>query len=475
LVEKSAEEVPLGRASEKAGLSRGKGPTSSADSSTESLNLPFLTEPTQVRAVLGAATPRAAPPARVALVQRLQSVAGNLAVTALLSNAANVQRQGGAAATATPTSLDAQYVAAIAQGRWGQAATYLSGFDNTQIMARLRRLSNAQRVDLYEGAEAALGYPRRMPIIVGLRFLGVAVGHEAPSAEENVGGWEYGVRGAYDYRITPVSIEVRVKINFVPDAGVTPPVSTWFGYITSMWNHYTAVDQSNRSQKRRIHFTPIQGTGMHTVNVHAGDQRADAANLYVGDSRASSTIPHEFGHLVGLEDEYERTAGDYARVTGEALPAGDTSQAPAARTIATEMHEALFKEEHWYERHRTAVRRRKEAVNAVFSNHSLPKNYSNAITRQVATMYRVIYSGSLNGHIVDQIDADSGDSHFHDWREGVVGAFEYTNASIMGNVQLAAAGTPEHDHPVQPRHVRHFARLVQDFLGRGNWQPEADH
>ncbi len=305
-------------------------------------------------------------------------------------------------------------------------------------------------------------------------WLGAGAGHAAVGGGEEVGGWQYVVAGAFDYQITGDAINVTVKIAFVPDAGVTVPVSQWFGYVTSTWNHYTAVNQTDRTQKRRIEFKPVQAAGMHSVTVHAGGGRANAGEYYVGDSRAASTIPHEFGHLVGLEDEYERNAADYKRVTGEEPPAAATDTLTAAVT-AGEIRAAIMQPEHLLEFHTTAVERRMGALNRVLYANHFPSYYSTPETRAVAAAYKTAYGSELSADIVAQVDQDDEVSNFRDWREGVVGIFEYTNTSIMGNSDLAVAGTPEHEHPVQPRHVRRFAELVEGFLAHGAWKPEADH
>lgn len=305
-------------------------------------------------------------------------------------------------------------------------------------------------------------------------WLGAGAGHVAVGGDEEVGGWQYVVAGAFDYQITGDAINVTVKINFVPDAGVTVPVSQWFGYVTATWNHYTAVNQTDRTQKRRVEFKPVQAAGMHDVTVHAGGGRANAGEYYVGDTRAANTIPHEFGHLVGLEDEYERSAADYKRVTGEEPPAAATDTLTAAIT-AGEIRAAIMQPEHLFEFHTTAVERRMGALNRVLYANHFPTYYSTPETRAVAAAYKTVYGNELSADIVAQVDQDDEVSNFRDWREGVVGIFEYTNTSIMGNPDLAVAGTPEHDHPVQPRHVRHFAQLVEAFLGHGAWTPEADH
>jgi hypothetical protein len=304
-------------------------------------------------------------------------------------------------------------------------------------------------------------------------WLGAGVGTQTVTAGENVGQWNYSVRGKFSYRITNSAIEIRVGHNFVPDAGVTVPTDTWFGYVRSTWNHYSAVKSTDPLQKRAIEFIPYAGADGHRIAVHAGSARANAAEYYAADSRAPNTIPHEFGHNIGLEDEYERNHADYARVTGEATPGG-TGDETAAKAVATRIHTAIFDPEAVLEWHTTATARRRTLLQAIFTELRLPTYYSNGNTRQIAAQYKAEYTRELSADIATQIDRTSGQADFRDWREGVCGAFMYTNSSLMGNPDLATAGTPEHDHPVQPRHVRRFADIVQGFLG-GTWNPVADH
>jgi hypothetical protein len=313
-------------------------------------------------------------------------------------------------------------------------------------------------------------------------LLGTGIGHRDIRYTETVGGWQYGVHGIYDYRVVHDAIQVKVPINFAPDSGVSAPVDTWFGYIRSTWNHYSAVNRDNPTEKKAIDFQPTQSGGGQRVQVTAGDGRANAGRWYVGDSRAANTIPHEFGHLIGLEDEYELRHSDYVRVTGEEPQAGSGDRAGAQR-IATAMHDALYQGEHWYERHKTAVRRRMDAVTRVLTANTIPRYYSTPQSRQVAQEYQRAYSHELADDIVRQIDADPGDRGvFRDWREGVCGVFEYTNTSLMGNPDYQPSppdpsrATAGHEqHAVQPRHVRQFSTLVQDFVRHGTWNPVEDH
>ncbi len=57
----------------------------------------------------------------------------------------------------------------------------------------------------------------------------------------------------------------------------------------------------------------------------------------------------------------------------------------------------------------------------------------------------------------------------------ITNPFTYTNRSLMGNMQSLnnpqgrGTVTPEHDHPVEERHVRHFLRIVQANRS-GSWR-----
>jgi hypothetical protein len=318
-------------------------------------------------------------------------------------------------------------------------------------------------------------------------WLGAGAGHASFTLNENVHGSDFVAEVAYGYRITRDAITVKVGYTFTPDAGVTVPEGAWFGFIRSTWNHYTAVNQVDRTQKRRIEFQPGPGAD-HAVVVHAGEGRANAGEFYQNDAGAPNTIPHEFGHHVGLEDEYERSAADFRRVA-EQDPAAPASavEAPDAPAIATEIRGAIMLEEHRLETHGTAVERRMGALNRVMYRHpeliqTFPTNVGNAKSRAVAAAYQLAYGTELWADIANQIDRNPGESllntsvgNFDSWRETMIGGFQFTSTSIMGAPELAVAGTEEHTHPVQPRHVRHFAELVQGFLGHGSWVPEADH
>jgi hypothetical protein len=301
-----------------------------------------------------------------------------------------------------------------------------------------------------------------------------AAGIEVKSQkDEQVGGSVYTVEGRYTYSLTPNAIRISVGMNFKPDHGIAVPVDKWFGFIRDTWNHFSAVNQDNPAEKYAIEFVPISGPG-HDIQVsdHSedGHNRANAGHYYTQDSREAQSVPHEFGHLIGLEDEYERDAADYQRVTGEAPKAGSSADAARATTVATGIHDALFEKEKFFEWHRTAERRRMAGVEKVLKDNDIAANWQSgetALTREVSIQYAAKYGHEMSADFRQQINTDN--QEFNNWREQVLGTFQRTNKSIMGDMSA------DHDHAVEPRHVRAFAGYVQQILARGNWAPQRDH
>lgn len=127
----------------------------------------------------------------------------------------------------------------------------------------------------------------------------------------------------YEIRYTRTELRVVVRIRLT---GVTAPDAlrtTWITGIQNRWNNQFHLENSRRLA---VVFDPIftSTNYQHSVEVHdvpaTGTPREDESNFYT--STTGDTVAHEFGHMVGLEDEYRLTAADFQRLSGTAPPAG---------------------------------------------------------------------------------------------------------------------------------------------------------
>jgi len=122
--------------------------------------------------------------------------------------------------------------------------------------------------------------------------------------------------GRVAYTQTWTHIDVRIQL--VPDAGVGAATLnavqvTWKTGIESSWNapiHTPAAAAEPWTCARsgevpcrvsvRVHW--VTANADHSVAVHAGSGGTDENDWYISDP--GSTAAHEFGHMLGLPDEY---------------------------------------------------------------------------------------------------------------------------------------------------------------------------
>lgn len=294
-----------------------------------------------------------------------------------------------------------------------------------------------------------------------LQGAGATIGRVERDWREVVGGvGNIGMVSRYTWemlpRDAPTRIEARVAINFNPDAGLTVPTAKWFGFINDTWNKFSIVNTQTGSVLD-IQFVPsaAAGGGDRTVNVHLGDgtDRANASHWYLSDPDEANTVPHEFGHLVGLRDEYQQSADDYETVTGEAAPVGALGPGQGNATpqaIASQIEQAS----------RTANPTRGADTLAVVQQHGLQQG---AFSQRVASSYETQFGRELVADMVARIPANQ--------QFFIVDPFTYSSASIMGDNRVAPVNAA-HQHGVQPRHVSEFAEYVRDW-GKASNMPDA--
>ncbi len=138
------------------------------------------------------------------------------------------------------------------------------------------------------------------------------------------------------------STEIRIPIRFNIDVSNLPSdykfksstLEDWIRVIDEHWNNRFVFKSG--SKRLRLVFANYMAIGLsspdRTILLEDGIGRSSVGlrggsmKLYLkgtdGDGLDDETVAHEFGHVIGNPDEYNLTAADYTRLTGEA-PSGN--------------------------------------------------------------------------------------------------------------------------------------------------------
>jgi peptidoglycan hydrolase-like protein with peptidoglycan-binding domain len=144
-----------------------------------------------------------------------------------------------------------------------------------------------------------------------------SVGRVERKWNETLNGINYGMTSKYSYKIDDKKIIVSVGINFVADSAHPPKdlaavVAKWKTRILGRWNLFKAVKDGGGGS-RDIEFN-IVATGGNTVTVIDANVGSDAGHWSVPDNEHDNGPAHEFGHMIGLADEYKQTLAEYQRL-----------------------------------------------------------------------------------------------------------------------------------------------------------------
>ncbi len=315
------------------------------------------------------------------------------------------------------------------------------------------------------------------------------VGTESRTWQETVGGHTYGLTSVFSWTLTPTAITVTVGFNFVPPTALAPmppaPLGTWMSFIKSTWNQFKAVDTADPKKSVDIVFNPIQSTdpSARTVKVMPGKGRSDAGQFFVVDPDIAGTVSHEFGHMIGLQDEYQQTAADFRASTGYEAPVGQTT-GPTSNLTPAQVAQRL---------QNAIVGRAAPSVTPSPASQVIAGMGQGAFAQRVIAAYRALPSVAVGavahvpavapnfgvqasaafnttGDLVK--DLDTGLTNFDlgsipGGKYRVIEVLSYDSGSRMGDPQRQV---DQHEHGAEPRHVREFSQLVAHTRG-GVWQP----
>ena len=290
---------------------------------------------------------------------------------------------------------------------------------------------------------------------------------EVVEGVQNVGG-----RAKYEWKLTADKLQISANINFIPRApakaaDVSGRIHDWVTEIRDIWSSFKAVNKKNAAQKINVDFEARRKTGDFNVNVHKGNNRSDAANWYIGDTRRGLAA-HEYGHLIGLADEYNRDEGQFMAVTGQEPPVGAVAGDPAKATqLAKDIKGAI-----------PIADAKGLALATIVWNGTGGKQ--GGFSKLVAKEYATLNGGNDLQADISAAFTAKGIAGFTSERTWAMTPFLYSTGSIMGTMTEAAVAPAagKHDHSVEPRHIKPFVDIiirerVRAGVGAGEeWEPQ---
>jgi len=264
---------------------------------------------------------------------------------------------------------------------------------------------------------------------------------ETVEGVSNVGG-----RAKYEWRLTATELRITAGINFIPKAkGVQPKINDWLSEIRQIWNSFRGVSKTDPKAKPvDVNFEAQQGGKDFNVNVlKKPGFRSDAANWNALDARRG-VAAHEFGHLIGLSDEYNRDEGQYLATTGQEPPVGPTGGSKAkADTLANSIKAAM------------PLTDDGSTLAGVVTGSLGSKQ--GGYSAFVAQRYKALQGSDIVTDITNAFAA-KGFTGFHGPKTRAITPFLFSSRGIMGT--MAEAAVPGHGHPVEARHIQPFVNII---------------
>ena len=270
-------------------------------------------------------------------------------------------------------------------------------------------------------------------------------------------GLNAGGEGIWDWEFVNGSMLVHVDVAFKPDEGLAYDLGKWQTQIADVWNRFALTN--SKGQEYPVKFDlRNQSAAERTVKVtqnatpgkYAAPDRAYSDKWY--PVMRDTIAPHEFGHLVGLADEYERTAEDYKSVTGDSIPETTNTSRSTPEEIAAQLRTALYDNEK--PQRAPAVTTVLEAAGLISGGVAVQGTFG----QRVMKAYDDKYSGLISKTLIEAIRSRCEYGQF--WI--ILKAFSFESTSIMGNES-------DHTHPVAPRHLGPVLQVVRTRYPGVTW------
>ena len=303
-------------------------------------------------------------------------------------------------------------------------------------------------------------------------------GHVEFDWQEEVEGVKgVGLRAAYDWKLSKTALTITGGITFHKKAkNVDGRINQWLADIKEIWSTFKAVNESDPKKKSmNLNFEAVRGGKGHEVDVLQFDpklakkdrasSRSDSGTWYTID-KDRSLAPHEFGHLIGLADEYNRLEEHYRDVTGEEPAVGDpTGTVAQATKIAGDIKAKLPLDD---KLKAPIAKENDERWGANLAAVITPAlgSKQGGFSRLTAQEYARANAGASAYTDIQKAFADVSVPGFQGNLSTCVTPFLYSNRSLMGTMQTTPAkgaggkSAPAHEHPIEPRHVQPFVNLL---------------
>ncbi|ACV79186.1 peptidoglycan-binding domain-containing protein [Nakamurella multipartita] len=310
--------------------------------------------------------------------------------------------------------------------------------------------------------------------------------------EEVEGVKNVGLRAGYDWKLSKTALAITLGITFhKKHKNVDTRIGQWLADIKEIWSTFKAVNDSDPKKKSMdLNFEAKRGPG-HDVDVFQfdpklpkkdrGQSRSDSGTWYTVDKRRSMA-PHEFGHLIGLADEYNRIEEHYLQVTGEEPAVGNTAGLAADATkLAGDIKAQLPLTDKIAAPAATDDPGWGTSLAAVITPKLGTKQ--GGFSRFVAQEYGKANAGASVYTDIQKAFSDKGVTGFQANLSACVTPFLYSNKSLMGTMETTPAkggggkAAPAHEHPIEPRHIQPFVDLLAREwamqTGKADkWRPE---